>query len=116
MVAFHERFMIRKLCITILLSVSLSCSQQGQQEVEVVDNAEQPELSESETLSLKERCKRVPSKSEPQISSSTAGSSKPLKDAKPVERSHDEIREVPNQFPTPEDIQKCRKLNEREGQ
>lgn len=56
----------------------------------------------------------VTSKSEPQVSSSSAGTSKPLRDAKPAERTDEEVKEVPNRFPTPEEIQKCRDLKNKQ--
>jgi hypothetical protein len=101
--------MFRIILITVLVFVSLSCSQPSQQEVKAVDGSDQSKRAESEDLSWEERCKVVTSKSEPQVSSSSAGTSKPLKDAKPVERTDVEVKEVPNRFPTPEEIQKCRK-------
>ncbi len=102
--------MYKNLLITFSLLILLSCTQQSQQEVKAVDSTDQSDLVASKTQSWEERCEMDTSNSEPQVSTSSAVTSKPLKDAKPAERQSDDIKEVPNRFPTPEEIQKCRDL------
>ncbi len=54
-------------------------------------------------------CEHIIVSSEPQVSVSEGKESIALKDADKNIENNGEIKEVPNRFPTPEEIQRCRK-------